>query len=100
MARWLVLGLTLGLAMAARAGAPAPEAAAVEKPEARPWSLDLTVQDFGLGIDNSEHVDGLRLNFRDAAPYTVHGLSVTVWTGAAPASRLSAAESESATRMS
>lgn len=69
----------LSIASLLAAGAPSgdepPEAA-----EERPWSLDLTIDDFGIGIGNSRHVDGLRLNFRDTAPFTVHGVNATVWT--------------------
>lgn len=69
----------LSIAALLAAGAPSgdepPEAA-----EERPWSLDLTIDDFGIGIGNSRHVDGLRLNFRDTAPFTVHGVNATVWT--------------------
>ena len=78
MARWLALLSTLGLATAARASVPAAESppapAAESPPEARPWSLDLSIPDFGVGMGISKHVDGLRLNFRDSAPYTVHGI--------------------------
>ena len=77
MARWLVLLAVLGLARAARADAPSE--APPEVPDHRPWSLDLTIHDFGLGLGNAKHIDGLRLNFRDSAPYTVHGISVTIW---------------------
>jgi hypothetical protein len=47
--------------------------------EPRPWSLDLTVHDFGIGIGNSRHIDGLRLNFRDTAPFSAHGVNATIW---------------------
>ncbi|MFO0585543.1 MAG: hypothetical protein U0229_24945 [Anaeromyxobacter sp.] len=60
--------------------AAAPAASAPAAVEPVPWSLDLTFHDVGLGIGNTRHVDGLRLNYRDAAPYVVHGVSVTVWT--------------------
>ena len=60
---------------------PPPPPARGEKPAPAytPWSLDLTVDDFGIGIGNSKHVDGLRLNFRDVAPFTVHGINLTLW---------------------
>src|SRR5690349_4103019 len=48
--------------------------------EPRPWSLDLTIHDVGIGIGNSRHIDGLRLNFRDTAPFVAHGVNATVWT--------------------
>ncbi len=73
--------LALGTAAAA-AGQPSPQA---EQPAESPWSLDLTVHDVGIGIGNSKHVDGLRLNFRDVAPYVVHGVNLTVWSPASPA---------------
>jgi hypothetical protein len=47
--------------------------------EEQPWSLDLTIHDVGIGIGNSKHIDGIRLNFRDVAPFTVHGLNATIW---------------------
>lgn len=71
----LLLGMTLLLA-AGETGQAAPP------PADAPWSLDLTVHDFGIGIGNSKHIDGLRLNFRDVAPYTVHGISLTMWSPA------------------
>ena len=70
-----IIVLTLALATAARAQEPRPQAPADE-----PWSLDLTVHDVGIGIGNSKHIDGLRLNFRDVAPFTVHGVNATVWS--------------------
>ncbi len=45
-----------------------------------PWSLDLTVHDVGLGLGNSRHIDGLRLNVTDARPFIVHGVNLTLWT--------------------
>ena len=54
-------------------------AARAQQEEPRPWSLDLTVHDFGIGIGNSRHVDGLRLNFRDTAPFAAHGVNATIW---------------------
>ena len=77
--RTAILTLALAIAVGAR-GAEEPPPPPEKAQE--PWSLDLTVHDFGIGIGNSKHVDGLRLNFRDVAPYTVHGVSVTVWTPA------------------
>ncbi|MFT3912942.1 MAG: hypothetical protein QM704_02305 [Anaeromyxobacteraceae bacterium] len=77
------------VALAGQASAPAAAPAVEPSPpgpapaptaETAPWSLDLTFHDVGLGIGNTRHVDGLRLNFRDAAPYVVHGVSATVWT--------------------
>ena len=66
------------------AGAAEPAAAGEEGREeplpAPPWSLDLTVGDFGIGLGNTRHVDGLKLNYRDANDSVVHGVSVTVWT--------------------
>lgn len=47
--------------------------------EDQPWSLDLTIHDVGIGIGNSKRIDGIRLNFRDVAPFTVHGLNATIW---------------------
>lgn len=67
------------------AAAPPPTPAAEAAPTEAPWSLDLTLHDFGIGVGNTRHVDGLRLNYRDRAPYVVHGLSVTMWTPAPPA---------------
>jgi hypothetical protein len=55
-------------------------ATADDAPAPAPWSLDLTFHDVGIGIGNTKHVDGLRLNFRDAAPYVVHGIAASVWT--------------------
>jgi hypothetical protein len=71
--------LALAFAMAARAEETPPRLPPPPAPEQEPWSLDLTVHDFGIGIGNSKHVDGLRLNFRDVAPFTVHGINVTLW---------------------
>src|SRR5262249_53299671 len=60
--------------------AAGPSAAQTEKPaEENPWSLDLTIRDVGIGIGNSKHIDGIRLNFRDVAAFTVHGINVTIW---------------------
>jgi len=70
-----IVVLMLALATAARAEEAQPQAPADE-----PWSLDLTVHDVGIGIGNSKHIDGLRLNFRDTAPFTVHGVNATVWS--------------------
>jgi hypothetical protein len=69
--------LASSTALAEPTQAPAPEAAPAEAP----WSLDLTFHDVGLGLGNTRHVDGLRLNFRDhdRAGYVVHGVSVTMW---------------------
>src|SRR5256714_7954724 len=55
-------------------------AARAEEEQPRPWSLDLTVHDVGIGIGNSRHIDGLRLNFRDTAPFVAHGVNATIWT--------------------
>src|SRR5258707_520686 len=74
--------MLLAIAALARAEEPPPAPPARgEKPAPAhpPWSLDLTVDDFGIGIGNSKHVDGLRLNFRDVAPFTVHGINLTLW---------------------
>ena len=68
--------MTLAVATGAFAEEPPPS------PAADPWSLDLTVNDVGIGVGNSRHVDGLRLNFRDVAPFTVHGVNLTLWTPA------------------
>src|SRR5579862_5003596 len=75
------------LLLAAAAAAAAPDAPAEPQASAPrqvapqdPWSLDLTIHDFGLGIGNSRHIDGLRLNFRDVKPYVVHGVSLTIWS--------------------
>src|SRR6266850_149167 len=69
---------------AARAETPQPRevspAHEAPPPEDQPWSLDLTVHDVGIGIGNSKQIDGLRLNFRDVAPFTVHGINITIWT--------------------
>src|SRR5216683_5166402 len=54
-------------------------AARAQQEEPRPWSLDLTVHDVGIGIGNSRHIDGLRLNFRDTAPFKAHGVNATIW---------------------
>src|SRR6267378_7762956 len=54
-------------------------AARAQQEEPRPWSLDLTVHDVGIGIGNSRHIDGLRLNFRDTAPFAAHGVNATIW---------------------
>lgn len=43
-------------------------------------SLDLTLQDVGLSIGDSENVTGLRLNFRDRAMQHVRGVNATVWS--------------------
>ena len=51
----------------------------VKPPQDTPWSLDLTIHDFGIGIGNSRRVNGIRLNFRDVAPYTVNGINATIW---------------------
>src|SRR3954467_216737 len=78
--------LTLALALAAPAGAEAtPDAPPPPPPDEEAWSLDLTVDDFGIGIGNSKHIDGLRLNFRDVAPFTVHGINLTLWLPASSA---------------
>ena len=53
--------------------------AQAQQEEPRPWSLDLTVHDVGIGIGNSRHIDGLRLNFRDTAPFQAHGVNATIW---------------------
>jgi hypothetical protein len=50
-----------------------------QQEEPRPWSADLTVHDIGIGIGNSRHIDGLRLNFRDTAPFEAHGVNATIW---------------------
>jgi hypothetical protein len=70
-----IVVLTLALATVARAQEAQPQGAPDE-----PWSLDLTVHDFGIGIGNSKQIHGLRLNFRDVAPFTVHGVNATVWS--------------------
>src|SRR5438874_1315535 len=81
-----LLALLVAASLAARAETPEPRevlpAHEAPPPEDQPWSLDLTVHDVGIGIGNSKHIDGLRLNFRDVAPFTVHGINVTVWTPA------------------
>src|SRR5207248_805472 len=61
-------------------GAATP-AAAQQQPqdESPPWSLDLTIHDFGIGIGNSRRINGVRLNFRDLAPFTVRGINATIW---------------------
>src|SRR2546422_8373649 len=74
MAAFLV---TSASATLARAEEPPPPAPAEER-----WSLDLTIHDFGLGIGNSKRINGLRLNFRDVAPFTVRGVNLTIWTPA------------------
>lgn len=53
--------------------------ARAQQEEPRPWSLDLTVHDVGIGIGNSRHIDGLRLSFRDSAPFRAHGVNATIW---------------------
>src|SRR5947209_2525148 len=68
-----LLALVLLMAAAPSAGQT------VKPPEDNPWSLDLTIHDFGIGIGNSKHIDGIRLNFRDVAPYVVHGINATIW---------------------
>src|SRR4051794_33610895 len=54
-------------------------AARAQQEEPRPWSLDFTVHDVGIGIGSSRHIDGLRLNFRDTAPFVAHGVNATLW---------------------
>ena len=54
-------------------------AARAQQEGPRPWSLDLTVHDVGIGIGSSRHIDGLRLNFRDTAPFVAHGVNATIW---------------------
>ncbi|MGZ6144089.1 MAG: hypothetical protein ACXWLM_12175 [Myxococcales bacterium] len=72
------MGPLLGIALLAAAPSSGQAAPAAEE-ATPPWSLDLTVHDVGIGIGNSRHIDGIRLNFRDVAPYTVHGLNATIW---------------------
>ncbi|MGB1048441.1 MAG: hypothetical protein ACPG3U_02010 [Rhodothermales bacterium] len=43
-------------------------------------SLDLTVNNVGLSIGDSEEVTGVRLNFRDRNLRRVTGLNATIWT--------------------
>ena len=72
----------------APAPAPAPAAAPAPTPAGpsgapdapRAWSLDLTIDNVGIGIGNSRRVDGLRLNVTDAAPFVVNGVNLTLWT--------------------
>jgi hypothetical protein len=79
MGRRLVAVLVLGVALSAGAAEPAVKDDPATSPPQEPWSLDLTVHDVGVGIGNSKHIDGLRLNFRDVAPFTVHGINLTLW---------------------
>lgn len=53
--------------------------AAAQQAAPHPWHVDFTVHDVGIGIGNSPHIDGLRLNFRDTAPFRAHGVNATVW---------------------
>jgi hypothetical protein len=75
---------TAAPAPAAAAPTPAPAATPADPSRApdapRAWSLDLTVDDVGIGIGNSRRVDGLRLNVTDAAPFVVNGVNLTLWT--------------------
>jgi hypothetical protein len=70
-----VRALTIALVLASAA-------ARAEDAASEAWSLDLTVHDVGIGIGNSKRIDGLRLNFRDVAPFTVHGINLTLWSPA------------------
>src|SRR5262245_12548576 len=75
-----VAAALLRLAQGLPAAAAQPASHATQTTAApRPWSLDLTFHDVGLGIGNSAHIDGLRLNFRDTAPAIVHGINLTLW---------------------
>ena len=60
----------------------APAAVAETEPAsgtaAKRVSLDLTLANMGVGIGNSGHIDGLRLNVRDDRPFTTHGVHVTL----------------------
>jgi hypothetical protein len=47
---------------------------------ARPWHLELTIRDVGLGLGDSPRIIGVRLNYRDRAPYRVYGLAATIWS--------------------
>src|SRR5689334_14653659 len=67
--RAVLLALAVGSPFAVRAEEPPPPPDA-EAGQEQPWSLDLTVHDFGIGIGNSKRVNGLRFNFRDVAPFT------------------------------
>lgn len=65
----------------ARAQTPVPaDTAAPAADTAHDGALHLTIHDVGLAIGNARHVDGIRLNYRDAGHYVVHGLNATVWT--------------------
>jgi hypothetical protein len=81
VARHLLTILTLGAALARPTTLDAQDPAdSTTSPSANPWSLDLTVHHWGLGIGNSRHVNGVRLNFRDHDRFLVNGINATVWT--------------------
>jgi hypothetical protein len=70
MRAFFFVGLLGATAASAQDPGPAP---------AEPWHFDLAIANKGVGLGHSPHIDGLRINFRDQADFTVHGMSITVW---------------------
>src|SRR6266705_3351764 len=54
-------------------------AARAQQEGPRPWSLDLTVHDFGIRLGSPRPNDGPGLDLRRTAPLGAHGVDGNIW---------------------